>query len=108
MAGATSPNDDLPQTPADKANTMNDQERLIEVLERLPRSDAEAPPGLQEENLRRLIRAAMPPAEVSEALRRRVRALESADPRLPPQSLLTRLFPTRIRWALAAGLALAA
>jgi outer membrane lipoprotein-sorting protein len=86
---------------------MNDHERLTDLLQRARGSAQGLTTEQQEENLRRLIRAAMPPAEVSETLRQRVRALEGADPRLPAQSLLTRHFPTRIRWALAAGLALA-
>ena len=50
---------------------MNEHERLIEILKRA-RREGEVSPEVHEENLRRLIRAAMPPVEASYALRERV------------------------------------
>src|SRR5262249_30976518 len=73
--------------------TMSGHESVSELL-RLSRPDRrESRPDRQEENLRRLLRAALPPAEVSDALRRRVLALEAAPPARPLR--LPRLFPGR-------------
>jgi hypothetical protein len=56
---------------------MNEPERLTDILEQTPRPGT-ATPDSREENFRRLIRAAMPTAEASDALRQRVRSLEAA------------------------------
>lgn len=90
---------------------MNKQERLNDILSHASgRGDRSgAKPGAseqREENLRRLVRAAMPAAEVSDALRQRVRSLETA-PVQPTRPWLLRLFPQRARWALGAALLLA-
>ena len=86
---------------------MNDPKHLIDLLERSRRSGTVASPEQREENLRRLIRAAMPQQEVSEALRRRVRALEAA-PIAPARSPTWRRRGGRLRWAIAATLAVGA
>src|SRR5207249_11541675 len=80
---------------------------LIELPGRARRSGTVASPEQREENLRRLVRAAMPQEEVSETLRRRVRALEAA-PAASRRSRLGGLAPwRRLGWALAIGVAIA-
>src|SRR5439155_14481078 len=84
------------------SDPMNDHEHLIELLERARRSGAVASPEQREENLRRLIRAAVPQEEASESLRRRVRALEAA-PAAPARSRIGGFIPgRRLGWSIAA------
>lgn len=90
------------------SDPMSEHERLIERLERARRAGAVASPEQQEENLRRLIRAAVPPAEVPESLRERVRALEAAPP-TPARPRARRFLPGRpLGWTLAAAAVVAA
>jgi hypothetical protein len=65
---------------------MTERERLIEILRRTRRSGGPIGPEVRDENLRRLIRAAMPKAAVSDELQERVlRALAAAPERRAAQ-----------------------
>jgi len=90
------------------SDPMSEHERLIELLEQSHQAGAVASPEQREENLRRLIRAAVPQAEVPESLRERVRALEAA-PSAPARSHARRFLPGRpLGWTLAAAAVVAA
>jgi outer membrane lipoprotein-sorting protein/peroxiredoxin len=84
---------------------MTEQERLIDTLRRTRAVPTTSSPAEQEENLRRLVRAALPMSDVSEALRQRVHALETA-PIPRPRSFVAHLLPPRLGWTLVAALLL--
>jgi RNA polymerase sigma factor (sigma-70 family) len=81
----------------------HEQEPLVEILKRARRGDADGSAGVREENLRRLVRAAMPEVEASAELRRRVEAMIAAHRARRP-SLLARYFPWLRARELAAAL----
>lgn len=56
-------------------NDTREYEHLLEALRRARRTVQVASPELREENLRRLVRAAIPEEEASDALKQRVESL---------------------------------
>lgn len=79
----------------------SEHERLVEVLQRVRDPEGAPSPEMREEMLRRLVRAAVPEARASEALRQRVRELALGYQ--PPQQRggFFHLRPKRTRWAAA-------
>jgi outer membrane lipoprotein-sorting protein len=81
---------------------MEDPERLIHMLQQSRPAEGLASPEVREENLCRLLRAALPLPEAPEALQERVRTLSPAPPRA--RASWPKLFPPALRWAAVAAL----